>query len=86
MVPVGLNWPGGPGGPELQLTDFAASWLEHNRFEINSEVAYPFNLKRCRLLGRFFFGEMMFALSNFLSNENKVFHTKAEMFSQLSTP
>ena len=43
MVPVGLNWPGGPGGPELQLTDFAASWLEHNRFEINSEVAYPFN-------------------------------------------
>ena len=54
MVPVGLNWPGGPGGPELQLTDFAASWLEHNRFEINSEVANPFNLKRCRLLGRVF--------------------------------
>ena len=42
MVPVGLNWPGGPGGPELQLTDFAASWLKHNGFEINSEVAYPF--------------------------------------------
>ena len=34
MVPVGLNWPGGPGGPELQLTDFAASWLKHNGLKL----------------------------------------------------